>query len=71
LGVPINPFTGQPFANGRIPDAFINPIGRRIAALYAAESFTPFANFVSSPVQQDRNDSFDVRIDHLLNSRST
>jgi hypothetical protein len=28
-------------------------------------------NFVSSPVQEDRDDRFDVRVDHLLNSRSS
>jgi hypothetical protein len=72
FGVPINPFTGMPFAGGRIPDAFINPIGRRIAALYPLPNrATPFANFVSSPVQGDRNDHFDVRIDHLLNPQSS
>lgn len=72
FGVPTDPFTGMPFTNGRIPDFFINPIGRRIAALYPLPNRpTPFANFVSSPVQRDRNDAFDVRIDHLLNSRST
>lgn len=72
FGVPTNPFTGQPFANGRIPDVFINSVGRRVAALYPLPNrSTPFANFVSSPVQQDRNDHFDVRVDHLLSTRST
>jgi hypothetical protein len=41
-------------------------------ALYPAPNrATPFANFVSSPVQADRDDRFDVRLDHLLNSRSS
>ncbi|MGZ8845380.1 MAG: TonB-dependent receptor domain-containing protein [Pyrinomonadaceae bacterium] len=72
FGVPTNPFTGLPFAGGRIPDAFINPVGRNIAALYPAPNRNqPFANFVSSPVQKDRDDRFDVRVDHLLNSRSS
>ena len=72
FGVPINPFTGQPFANGRIPDPFINAVGRRIAALYPAPNrATPFANFVSSPVQQDRDDHFDLRVDYLRSQRST
>src|SRR5262249_17298837 len=53
-------------------DAFINPIGRKIAALYPLPNrATPFSNFVSSPVQRDRNDAFDVRVDHLFNSRSS
>jgi hypothetical protein len=72
FGVPTNPFTGMPFAGGRIPDAFINPIGRNIAALYPLPNRNvPFANFVASPVQEDRNDHFDVRVDHLFNSSST
>ena len=72
FGIPINPFTGVPFTNGQIPDAFINPIGRRIAALYPLPNrATPFANFVSSPVQRDRNDHFDVRVDHILNRSSS
>src|SRR5262249_33201534 len=31
---PINPFTQQPFPGNQIPDFFINPVGRAIAALY-------------------------------------
>lgn len=72
FGVPINPFTGTPFTNGRIPDIFINSVGRKIAALYPLPNrATPFANFVSSPTQRDRNDHFDVRVDHLLSERSS
>jgi len=72
FGVPINPLTGAPFTGGRIPDALINPIGRKIAALYPLPNrATPFANFVSSPVQRDRDDHFDGRVDHLFNSRSS
>src|SRR5262249_15844804 len=70
--VPLNPFTGQPFSNGRIPDPFINPIRRKIAALYPLPNRkTPFSNFVSSPVQRDRDDHFDARVDYLFNSRSS
>ena len=71
FGVPINPFTGQPFQNGVIPDFFIHPVGRAIAALYPLPNRNvPFQNFVSSPVLQDDNDSFDVRIDHDLTDRA-
>ena len=65
--MPRNPLTGQPFEGGRIPDEFINPVGRRIAALYPLPNRNvPFQNFVSSPTQRDDNDSFDVRVDHRL-----
>ena len=65
--VPINPFTGMPFDNGTIPDFFINPVGRAIAALYPLPNRNvPLENFVSSPVLRDDNDSFDARVDHRL-----
>ena len=71
FGVPTNPFTGMPFTNGVIPDFFINPVGRAIAALYPLPNRNvPFQNFVSSPVLRDDNDSFDARVDHRLNSRA-
>ena len=70
FGVPTNPFTGQPFANGRIPDFLINPVGRAIAALYPLPNRNvAFQNFVSSPTQRDRNDSFDARLDHVINQK--
>jgi hypothetical protein len=70
FGVPNNPF-GAPFPNGTIPDFFINPVGRAIAALYPLPNRNvPFQNFVSSPTQRDDNDSFDVRVDHKLNRRA-
>ena len=71
FGVPTNPFTGQPFDNGVIPDFFINPVGRAIAALYPLpNSNVPLQNFVSSPTLRDDNDSFDARIDHNLTDRA-
>lgn len=72
FGVPINPFTGQPFDNGRIPDFMINPVGRAIAALYPLPNRNvPTQNFVSSPTQSDDTDSFDVRLDHRFTSNSS
>jgi carboxypeptidase family protein/TonB-dependent receptor-like protein len=72
FGVPRNPFAGGvPFDNGIIPDFFINPVGRAIAALYPLPNRNvPFQNFVSSPVLQDDNDSFDARVDHHLTDRA-
>ena len=71
FGVPTNPFTGQPFEGGVIPEFFIHPVGRAIAALYPLPNRNvPFQNFVSSPTQRDDNDSFDVRIDHRLTNKA-
>ena len=69
---PFNPFVQQPFTGGVIPVEFQNPIGRAIANLYPLPNRNvPFANFVSSPTSTDRNDNFDVRLDHKFNDAST
>lgn len=71
FGVPTNPFTGQPFEGGVVPDFFVHPAGRAIAALYPLPNRNvPFQNFVSSPTQRDDNDSFDVRVDHRLTDKA-
>ncbi|HJR08289.1 MAG TPA: TonB-dependent receptor [Pyrinomonadaceae bacterium] len=68
---PFNPFVRQPFTGGVIPIEFQNPIGRAIAALYPLPNRNvPFANFVSSPTSIDRNDNFDVRVDHKFSNSS-
>jgi hypothetical protein len=71
FGTPVDPLTGEPFPGGVIPAERINAIGRRIAALYPAPNrSTPFQNFVASPTSRDRNDHFDVRLDHAANDRA-
>jgi hypothetical protein len=72
LPAPLDPLTGQPFSGGVIASGRINPIGRAIANLYPLPNrAVPFQNFVSSPAQRDRNDTFDARLDHLLGARSS
>ena len=69
---PTDPTSGRPFSGNRIPDPFINPIGRAIAALYPEPNrSTPFANYVASPTLRDDIDHFDVRMDHTLGESST
>ena len=69
---PTNPFTGQRFAGDVIPAQFQNPIGRAIANLYPLPNRNVAgANFVSSPTARDRNDLFDVRLDHRLTDRAS
>ncbi len=71
LAAPVDPFTGQPFPGNIIPENRQSTIGRAIAALYPAPNrAVPFQNFVSSPTERDRNDSFDVRLDHAIGERS-
>jgi len=71
FGIPIDPFTGLPFSGGVIDPLRIHSVGRAIAALYPLPNRNvPFQNFVSSPTQRDRNDSFDARLDHRLADRA-
>ncbi len=68
---PINPFTQQPFPGGRIPGPFLSGVGVATAALYPLPNrSTPFQNFVSSPELRDRNDHFDLRLDHSIGRAS-
>jgi hypothetical protein len=67
LPAPIDPFTGRPFRDGKIPSDRLNPIGLAIAKLYPEPNRpVPLQNFVSSPALRDRDDHFDGRIDHSL-----
>jgi Carboxypeptidase regulatory-like domain len=71
LGKPFIPGTQFQFPGGKIPAEFLNPIGLKIAALYPLPNRNvPFQNFVSSPVLRDRQDIFDVRIDHDFSDAS-
>ena len=63
----LDPITMQPFPGNRIPASHIHPAGSNIAALYPLPNRgVPGQNYVSSPVQLDRNDQFDVRLDHQV-----
>jgi hypothetical protein len=68
---PLVPGTSFPFPGGVIPQQALNPIGLKIAALYPLPNRNvPFQNYVSSPVQRDRQDLFDVRVDHVFSAAS-
>ena len=70
LPAPIDFFTGQPYANGRLP--FMHPIGAAVAGLYpSANRSVPGQNFVGSPTANDRNAKFDVRIDQSVGREGT
>ena len=63
----IDPFTQLPFAGNVIPEERRNPVGLAIAALYPLPNRSaPNQNYVSSPASRDREDHFDVRLDHNL-----
>ena len=72
LGKPVVPGTNFPFPGDVLPGPFINPIGQKIAALYPLPNRNSRTqNYVSSPVQRDRNDLFDLRLDHRWSDRAT
>jgi hypothetical protein len=68
---PVDPYTGLPFENDRIPSERVSATGRSIAALYPLPNRSvPEQNYVSSPVLHDRDDRFDVRFDQAFGSKS-
>jgi hypothetical protein len=67
----VDPSTGQPLPGNKLPSYFLDPIGASIAALYPLPNrAVPGQNFVSSPVERDRDDHFDVKVDHSLSPSS-
>ncbi len=69
--VPIDPTTGSPFPTLKIPSYYMSPIGLAIAGLYPGPNRSvPFQNYVSSPNTRDRDDQFDLRVDHTLTAAS-
>ena len=70
--LPVNPLTRQPFPGNAIPSPWIHPIGHAIARLYPDPNRSGEGpNFVSSPALEDRDDHFDVRVDHAASPSST
>jgi hypothetical protein len=66
-----DPFTQQPFPGNRMPSEYLDPTGLAIAALYPLPNRNvPGENFVSSPSLRDRNDQFDIRVDHSIGRAS-
>ena len=64
---PIDPYTQLPFEAGRIPNERISAIGNSIAYLFPLPNrSTAGQNYVSSPILRDREDRFDLRLDHEL-----
>jgi hypothetical protein len=68
---PVNPLSGQPFPGNQIPKYYLDPVGVAIANLYPLPNRNvPGANYISSPAGRDRDDQFDVRVDHMVSPRS-
>ncbi len=66
--LPINPLTGQPFPNARLP--FTDPIGTAVASLYPSPNRDiPGQNFVAAPVGEQNSVRSDIRLDHRVSER--
>ncbi|PYV07568.1 MAG: hypothetical protein DMG07_28270, partial [Acidobacteria bacterium] len=65
----VDPLTGQPFPENRLPANRIDRIGAALARLYPDPNRgDPQANFVSSPVGRTGADQFSLRADHELSA---
>lgn len=71
LNPPFNPQSGGPFPGGQIPSFFQSPTGAAIAKLFPLPNRNvPGQNFISSPTLRDREEQFDLRLDHLASAKS-
>ena len=65
----IDPFIGAPFPGNAIPQNRLNPVGVAVAALYPLPNRSvPNQDYVSSPTERERDDHFDLRLDHNLDA---
>jgi hypothetical protein len=73
VGVPIkNPLTGQIYANGVVPSSAITPFARAVlAGLPAPTRDGASNNFDSLPTREDKNNKFDIKVDHKLSDAMT
>jgi hypothetical protein len=62
-----DPLTGQPFANNTIPAERIDPVGRRLLALFPDANLSGVTNnFFRQPNVEDRPDRYTTRVDFHL-----
>jgi hypothetical protein len=67
---PVNPYTQLLFDGDQIPVEQISSIGKAIADLYPLPNrSTPGQNYIAFPILRDRDDRFDVRLDHTFTQR--
>jgi hypothetical protein len=63
----MDPFSGQPFPGNQIPASRISPIARQILSLYPLPTNNSAGgNYLAQPVENDRLDQFNIRVDHRL-----
>ncbi len=66
MATAIDPFTGAPFANNRIPDGRISQVARRVLALFPEANRAGSPNYLGQPVQREDQTQANVRVDHRI-----
>ncbi|HEX5083355.1 MAG TPA: TonB-dependent receptor [Blastocatellia bacterium] len=72
----IDPSTGLPFPNNRIPDNRISPIAKQILTLYPLPNNGPtnalsVSNYIRNASRSLSSDQYDIRIDHQLTQKQS
>ena len=66
----MDPFSGAPFPGNQIPASLISPIAQKILSLYPLPTNNSVGgNYLAQPVENDRLDQFNIRLDHRLSDR--
>ena len=67
-----DPLTRTPYPNNQMPASVMDPAAVKIVNLYPAPQIPGLVNnFTASPNKQDREDKFDVRVDHQFGARDS
>lgn len=71
VGGAVDPFSGVPFANGIIPTSRISPYAADVLALFPQQNLPGSSgNFLSNPIQTNRENEASIRLDHRLSDSS-
>jgi len=73
MGKPVvNPLTGEPYADGIVPQSAITPFARKVlAGLPAPTRSGTSNNFDSLPRQTDENNKFDIKVDQQFSGATS
>jgi hypothetical protein len=68
----MNPFTGTPFQDNRIPEEFINAVSTKLLSLFPEPNRNddPVRNYVNNQPFANNNNSISTRIDYEVSSKT-
>jgi Carboxypeptidase regulatory-like domain len=73
-GTIVDPTTGQPFPNNRIPEDRINPVATALLQNYLTQlpnSSAAGANYLQQTATPSNTNGYDIRIDHTLTAKQS